>query len=92
MSRPLKALFFCGLLLCGTLHAATYMGNGASGFNGSVGNSSLTITDSSGELQFTLTTTGTFTGTMPPPNDLVIYIDSVTGGFGDTSQFTGDTE
>jgi hypothetical protein len=62
--------------------AATYPGNGASGFGGPVGLGSLTLTDNGTVVS------GTITKGPNGFNDaLVIYIDSVTGGFADTSAF-----
>ena len=67
----------------------TFNGNGNSGFGGAIGTGSLNVSnDVSGNLAFTLNRgTGNF-------NDaLVLYIDSVTGGFTNTSSFNdqGDT-
>jgi hypothetical protein len=72
--------------------AATYPGNGATGFGGPVGNGTLTLTDNGTTLTGTVTAGGA--GTLP--DDLVIYIDSKAGGFTNTSTFTdtgggGDT-
>jgi hypothetical protein len=55
--------------------AATYAGNGRTGFGGAVGNGSLTVTDDGTTLSFTFTRgSGSF-------NDaLVIYFDTVGGG------------
>lgn len=62
----------------------TYLGNGASGFGGTLGNGSLTISDDgAGNLTATLNPSGGFGS-----NDVVVYIDSVSGGFADTSQFS----
>ncbi len=67
-----------------------YVGNGNSGFGGPLGQSSLQLTDDG------TTVTGTFTkGTSGNlGNELVIYIDSKTGGFNSTANFndpnTGD--
>ena len=62
--------------------AATYSGNGNSGFGGPVGLGSLTLTDNGTTLSGTLN---------KGPNGfndvLVLYIDSVAGGFADTSGF-----
>ena len=63
-------------------HAATtYVGNGSTGWGGSVGNGNIVVNDnSSGLLTFTINAT-------TPGNALVIYIDSKTGGFNSTSGF-----
>jgi hypothetical protein len=61
---------------------ATYAGNGNSGFGGPIGLGSLTLTDNG------TTVSGTVNKGPNGFNDvLVIYIDSVTGGFSDTSGF-----
>lgn len=63
--------------------AATYNGNGNTGFGGAIGNGSLTLTDDGSTVSGSITkgSSGSF-------NDaLVIYIDSVSGGFSDTSGF-----
>lgn len=61
----------------------TYAGNGATGFGGNLGNGALTVSDNG---------TGSVTFTLAPHNGLgnaaVVYIDSQTGGFTDTSSFT----
>ncbi len=72
----------------GTASAAvTFSGNGATGFGGTLGNGSLTLSDAVVGGVPTLTATfnpsGGFTG-----NDVVAYIDSTTGGFADTSNFS----
>src|SRR5438093_6786352 len=62
--------------------AATYSGNGNSGFGGPIGQGSLTLTDNG------TTVSGTVNKGPNGFNDvLVIYIDSVAGGFSDTSGF-----
>jgi hypothetical protein len=64
----------------------TYLGNGATGFGGTLGNGSLTISDDgAGNLTATLNPSGGFSS-----NDVVVYIDSVPGGFPDTSLFSDD--
>jgi hypothetical protein len=64
--------------------ATTYAGNGATGFGGAIGNGNLVITaDGAGNVTFTLNNASAFTG-----NDLVVYIDSVAGGFANTTQFS----
>lgn len=65
-----------------TAHAATYSGNGNSGFGGPIGLGSLTLTDNG------TTVSGTVNKGPNGFNDvLVLYIDSTGGGFGDTSGF-----
>ena len=65
------------------LHAPTFPGNGATGFGDQIGTGSLKATISGGNVNFTLTA-----GAAGFNNDLAIYIDSVAGGFGNTSTFT----
>jgi hypothetical protein len=63
--------------------AATYPGNGNTGFGGPIGQGSLSLTDNGTTVSGTLTKGG---GGF---NDvLVLYIDSVSGGFSDTSSFS----
>src|SRR6266487_1777283 len=63
-------------------YAATYSGNGNSGFGGPIGLGSLTLTDNG------TTVSGTVNKGPNGFNDvLVIYIDSQAGGFADTSGF-----
>src|SRR5258708_27704366 len=70
------------VLFCFSASAATYSGNGNSGFGGPIGLGSLTLTDD-GTTVFGTVNKG--------PNGfnavLVIYIDSQAGGFSDTSGF-----
>jgi len=77
-------LLFASLLVSVSLsaRAATYPGNGATGFGGPIGLGSLTLTDNG------TTVSGTINKGPNGFNDvLVIYIDSVAGGFSDTSGF-----
>src|SRR5436190_14556353 len=77
-------LALCTLTLSASLSgfAATYSGNGNSGFGGPVGLGSLTLTDNG------TTVSGTVNKGPNGINDvLVIYIDSQAGGFSDTSGF-----
>lgn len=80
------APIFAAALLCGiassTSAALTFSGNGASGFGGTVGGGSVSVSDSGPNITFTFNPSGGFTG-----NDLVLYIDSVAGGYADTSTF-----
>lgn len=62
--------------------ATTYNGNGNSGFGGPIGGGSLTLTDDGTTLFGTVTK-----GPNGFNDTLVIYIDSVAGGFSDTSGF-----
>src|SRR6266480_2121151 len=75
------ALWVVGL--CVSVRAATYSGNGNTGFGGPIGQGSLTLTDDG------TTVSGTLTKGAGGFNDvLVLYVDSVPGGFSDTSGFT----
>jgi hypothetical protein len=79
----LAAVPLAGALSAGLANAAViYPGNGGSGFGGVVGNGSVTVSDSatSANVTFTFNPSGGFTG-----NDLVLYIDTVPGGYSDTS-------
>lgn len=67
--------------------AATYFGNGNSGFGGPIGLGSLTLTDNG------TTVSGTVNKGPNGFNDvLVLYIDSVGGGFTDTSGFADSAD
>src|SRR5256886_14558168 len=69
--------------LCLSARAATYSGNGNTGFGGAIGNGSLSLADDG------TTVSGTVTKGAGPYNDiLVLYVDSGPGGFADTSGFT----
>jgi hypothetical protein len=59
-----------------------YDGNGATGFGGPVGLGNLTISDTPTSMTVTF---NLGSGTMD--NDLVVYLDTTSGGFSDTSQF-----
>src|SRR5258708_3841114 len=74
------ATLFASLSL--SIQAATYSGNGNSGFGGPIGLGSLTLTDDG------TTISGTVNKGPNGFNDvLVLYIDSLGGGFSDTSGF-----
>jgi hypothetical protein len=78
-----SVVLVAGLGLCSSAGAGiVYPGNGLTGFGGAVGNGSLTFSDSAGNLTATFNPSGAFNS-----NDLVVYIDSVPGGFPDTSTF-----
>ena len=69
--------------LCLSVRAADYSGNGKNGFGGPVGQGSLSLTDDGTTISGTLTR-----GAGGGFNDaLVLYVDSVQGGFSDTSGF-----
>ncbi len=61
---------------------STYLGNGASGFGSPVGSGNLMVSDTSSSLTLTFNRgTGAFN------DDLVLYLDTQSGGFADTSAF-----
>src|SRR5882762_10388635 len=86
-NQPMNTRFYLPLAvalttLCLSAHAATYSGNGMSGFGGPIGLGSLTLTDNG------TTVSGTVNKGPNGFNDvLVLYIDSTVGGFSDTSGF-----
>ena len=66
-----------------TTQAASYSGNGSSGFGGPIGLGSLTLTDDG------TTISGTINKGPNGMNDvLVLYVDSTLGGFADTGGFS----
>jgi len=71
-----KFLVIAGIgFTCWATQAATYPGNGGTGFGGPLGTGSLTLTDDG------TTVIGTFTrGTGDHTDFLVMYIDSISGG------------
>ncbi|MDR3456101.1 MAG: PEP-CTERM sorting domain-containing protein [Verrucomicrobiae bacterium] len=81
-----KHLFATGIALLSlglAAQATTYSGNGNNGFGGPIGDGSLTLTDDGTTL------TGTVTKGPNGFNDvLVIYIDTVAGGFTTSAGFT----
>src|SRR5207247_6873507 len=81
MKTNLKLSIAAGLVLLSfSALAATYAGNGNSGFGGPIGLGSLTLTDNG------TTVSGSVNKGANGFNDvLVLYIDSVGGGFSDTS-------
>jgi len=66
--------------------ATTYPGNGATGFGGTLGNGSLTFTQSG------TTINGSFTAGAAFNDGMVIYIDSAAGGASTSSQAAGFTD
>jgi hypothetical protein len=71
-----------------SVSAAVFNGNGNTGFGGAIGQGSLTLTDNGSTVSGTLTrgTNGQFS------DALVIYIDSVGGGFANTSGFSDNAD
>jgi hypothetical protein len=68
--------------------ATTYLGNGNTGFGGVIGDATLAITNNSSLINFVLNAGASFGN----DDDLVMYIDSVPGGFSDTSTFADNTD
>ena len=60
-----------------------YNGNGATGFGGYIGGSTLTISSTSTTISFSLSTPSAFSS-----NGLALYIDSKGGGFNSTANFS----
>ncbi len=85
-----KLAFSLFLAATSAAFATNYSGNGNTGFGGAIGGSNLSITDSGGSLHFTLTLGAAATSLSG--NDLVLYVDSQAGGFGDTSGFTDSAD
>src|SRR5438132_11001074 len=88
MKTNLKLSIAAGLVLLSfSSLAATYSGNGNSGFGGPIGLGSLTLTDNG---------TTVFGQVNKGPNGfndvLVIYLDSISGGFADTSGFADSAD
>ena len=85
LQLPMKktfALLVAVSTLVISVQATTYLGNTKNGFGGAIGGGSLTLSDNG------TTISGSFTkGSGGFDNALVIYIDSVAGGFSDTSGF-----
>ncbi len=81
------AAWVAGLAIAGFTSmaaAATFPGNGATGFGGPVGNGSLSVFDDGlGTFNFSFTAGVPFSG-----NALVLYVDSKSGGVNDTSTLT----
>ncbi len=76
-------LLLCSLLLGVAIQAqVSYTGNGNSGFGGTVGGSTLNISDDGTTMTFSFSRGGSNLD-----NVLVIYVDSKTGGFSNTNSF-----
>jgi PEP-CTERM motif len=88
-NKPMKNILklIVGLIALGSgvTHAATtYVGNGSTAWGGTVGNGSLVVNDlADGTLTFTVTAGSGFGG-----NTFVLFIDSKSGGFNTTANFT----
>lgn len=90
MKPSILLRFSAATLLCFVaplLQADTYLGNGGTGFGGPLGTGSLSLSDNG------TTISGTFTRGSGNHNDmLVLYIDSVAGGFSTTSLFNDQAD
>jgi hypothetical protein len=83
----LVALLALVMLPMGVMGQVTYNGNGNSGFGGVVGNGSVAFSDNGTDITFT------FTRGSDSFNDvLVIYIDSKSGGFANTSTLNDQSD
>ena len=76
---PIAASF---IALAATAQTQTYDGNGATGLGGEIGNGSLTMSDSLSGMYITLNP-----GAGGLNFDCVLYLDTQSDGFPDTSQF-----
>jgi hypothetical protein len=81
------ALIFGAAACVSTASAATFNGNGATGFGGPVGTGSLEINDSLTDMSFTLNR-----GTGTHNDVLVVYLDTQPDGFANTSLFTDSAD
>jgi hypothetical protein len=77
---PIQALF---IALAFSAQAASYSGNGGSGFGGSVGSGFLDMYDSPSQMIFTL-----YRGPGAFNDDCVLYLDTKPGGFTSTALFS----
>lgn len=82
-----KLYFLVACLMASGSLLAQFSGNGKTGFGGTVGQGSMTVSDDRSTITFTLNRGG---GDL---NDaVVIYIDSRSGGFSSTANFTDDAD
>ena len=85
----MKKIYFLFTFFISTLAMSqtNFPGNGKSGFGGTVGNGSISVSDNETTVTFVLNRgAGNFT------NALVIFIDSKAGGFSTTSGFTDQSD
>ncbi len=75
--------------LTGAAQAATYNGNENTGFGGPVGNSVLTVTDDGSTINLSLDVAD---GQSVGVNVVVFYLDTIAGGFSDTSSLMDDND
>ena len=83
MKTPIRFIPLVAVVLLAAwpAQADQYPGNGNPGFGGAIGNGTLTLTDDGTNIYGTLTVGGSM------DDVLVLYIQSGTGGFADTSGF-----
>ncbi|HEV7298549.1 MAG TPA: PEP-CTERM sorting domain-containing protein [Tepidisphaeraceae bacterium] len=67
--------------------AAVYSGNGATGFGGAIGGSTLTVIENGSNIDFSLSPGVSFSG-----NALVLYVDNGAGGVTNTSTLTDNAD
>ena len=85
--RKFYNYFFSLFIFCGVSAQTSYSPNGSSGFGGAIGNGSLTLSDNGTAL------TMEFVRGAGNLNDIaVIYFDTKSGGFADTTSFTDDAD
>jgi hypothetical protein len=82
MKKTLLSLGVC-LAALGLQAQSTYLGNGNTAWGGAVGGGSLTVSDSGADISFTLNR-----GPGNLDNVFVLYLDTVAGGFADTTGFS----
>lgn len=79
-------LTILSILFCFAIQAqVSYSGNGNTGFGGDLGSNTLSLSDDGTTITFDFAST-------IGGNNIVIYIDSKTGGFPDTTTFTDDAD
>ena len=85
MRNKLYLLLLAGVIV--SAEAQTFNGNGATGFGGVLGGSTVNVTESGGVFTFNLQTGAPFSG-----NNIVFYFDTIAGGFSDTSAFSDNAD
>ncbi len=86
LSRTVSTLVVCATALwlaATSAQAVNFAGNGNTGFGGSVGNGTLSVTDDGTNITVTITLDGANMG----GNGVALYIDTGTGGFASTAGF-----
>ena len=89
LTRILSVITILSFLLCGSAEATIYNGNGQSGFGGPLGGATLEITDNCTDtITFSLQLDDALNGN----DSVILYLDTVSGGFADTSGFTDTSD